>query len=782
MYGYGGGMMRGPIKNQGLSKMDELDYELWHACAGPLTSVPPVDSLVMYWPQGHIEQVIACTPDSAGAADVREASSHFKLPSHLLCKIGQLELQADPHTDEVFAQMDLLPQDEGSLTKEMKDATHVAKQNNVKMFCKTLTASDTSTHGGFSVPRRSAEDCLPSLDYTANPPCQELVAKDLHGHEWKFRHIYRGHPRRHLLTTGWSAFVSAKKLVAGDTVIFLRGENGQLRVGVRRASKQQPQARSTNFSSTNLHLGVLAAASHASREGMRFSVIYNPRTSPSEFVIPYNKFLKAMDNKLAVGSRFRMKFESEESSERRFAGTITEVSDADPVRWPNSLWRSMKVEWDEVISASERHERVSPWEIEPFVQISTLPPPQLGPRQKRRLPTLVKESPLGTSQSVLDSYQSNKLAKILQGFDPRNESSMEDDEDGDVACSGNTSWNVKPEPPPKGLPQAEIVQQSWFPRPDISSYGIPGDPYQPLISPRVSSVTSFAPPLAAESMDLQLSVKSARSEQAPSKDYSSAPWSDFSGICPSNRTGASFPVRESPCPSINPSWLYSASTSRAVFERSILTNSLHSESAPEMLPPQAVPAFEVRDKAQLEKVDTTPGLVQPCKLFGFNLADKIVPTLAPLPPSQGDVSEGLVDSIRTDSTSPTSGGPFGSKVAAESSQVSQAHAAPMRSGIKVYQQGKVGRTIDLRKCESYDGLRRVLANLFNLQGQLDDVTKGWQLVYTDHENDVLLVGDDPWEEFCGCVRSLKILSPQDAAGQTVGRIPASSCEEDDEWH
>lgn len=50
-------MMRGPIKNQGLSKMDELDYELWHACAGPLTSVPPVDSLVMYWPQGHIEQV-----------------------------------------------------------------------------------------------------------------------------------------------------------------------------------------------------------------------------------------------------------------------------------------------------------------------------------------------------------------------------------------------------------------------------------------------------------------------------------------------------------------------------------------------------------------------------------------------------------------------------------------------------------------------------------------------------------------------------------------------------
>lgn len=67
--------------------------------------------------------------------------------------------------------------------------------------------------------------------------------------------------------------------VAADTelLVLSRGENGQLRVGVRRASKQQPQAHSTYFSSTNLHLGVLAAASHASREGMRFSVIYNPR-------------------------------------------------------------------------------------------------------------------------------------------------------------------------------------------------------------------------------------------------------------------------------------------------------------------------------------------------------------------------------------------------------------------------------------------------------------------------------------------------------------------------
>jgi hypothetical protein len=33
----------------------------------------------------------------------------------------------------------------------------------VRSFCKTLTASDTSTHGGFSVLRRHADECLPPL-------------------------------------------------------------------------------------------------------------------------------------------------------------------------------------------------------------------------------------------------------------------------------------------------------------------------------------------------------------------------------------------------------------------------------------------------------------------------------------------------------------------------------------------------------------------------------------------------------------------------------------------
>lgn len=89
------------------------------------------------------------------------------------------------------------------------------------------------------------------------PPAQELVARDLHDTVWTFRHIYRGmffvwpleccihgsirchhdhiskhllfvvllnagQPKRHLLTTGWSLFVSGKRLFAGDSVLFIR--------------------------------------------------------------------------------------------------------------------------------------------------------------------------------------------------------------------------------------------------------------------------------------------------------------------------------------------------------------------------------------------------------------------------------------------------------------------------------------------------------------------------------------------------------------------------------
>lgn len=83
----------------------------------------------------------------------------------------------------------------------------------------------------------------------------------------------------------------------------------------------------------------------------------------------------------------------------------------------------------------------------------------------------------------------------------------------------------------------------------------------------------------------------------------------------------------------------------------------------------------------------------------------------------------------------------------------------MRTYTKVQKRGSVGRSIDVTRYKEYDELRHDLARMFGIEGQLEDpLISEWQLVYVDHENDILLVGDDPWEEFISCVQSIKILS------------------------
>ena len=350
-----------------------LNSELWHACAGPLVSLPAVGSRVVYFPQGHSEQVAASTNKEVDA----HIPNYPSLAPQLICQLHNVTMHADVETDEVYAQMTLQPlspQEQKEVCLLPAELGSPSKQP-TNYFCKTLTASDTSTHGGFSVPRRAAEKVFPPLDYTQQPPAQELIARDLHGNEWKFRHIFRGQPKRHLLTTGWSVFVSAKRLIAGDSVLFIWNEKNQLLLGIRRANRPQTIMPSSVLSSDSMHIGLLAAAAHAAATNSRFTIFYNPRASPSEFVIPLAKYAKAVyHTRVSVGMRFRMLFETEESSVRRYMGTITGISDLDPVRWPNSHWRSVKVGWDES-TAGERQPRVSLWEIEPLTTFPMYPSP-----------------------------------------------------------------------------------------------------------------------------------------------------------------------------------------------------------------------------------------------------------------------------------------------------------------------------------------------------------------------------------------------------------------------
>lgn len=55
----------------------------------------------------------------------------------------------------------------------------------------------------------------------------------------------------------------------------------------------------------------------------------------------------------------------------------------------------------------------------------------------------------------------------------------------------------------------------------------------------------------------------------------------------------------------------------------------------------------------------------------------------------------------------------------------------------------VGRAVDLTSLGSYDDLISELEKLFELKGELRPRNK-WEVVYTDDEGDMMLVGDDPW--------------------------------------
>jgi len=63
---------------------------------------------------------------------------------------------------------------------------------------------------------------------------------------------------------------------------------------------------------------------------------------------------------------------------------------------------------------------------------------------------------------------------------------------------------------------------------------------------------------------------------------------------------------------------------------------------------------------------------------------------------------------------------------------------------KVQMQGvAVGRAVDLTILDGYDKLINELEEMFDIKGQLQYRNK-WEIVFTDDEGDMMLVGDDPW--------------------------------------
>ncbi|CAO2210080.1 unnamed protein product [Urochloa humidicola] len=85
------------------------------------------------------------------------------------------------------------------------------------MFDKVLTPSDVGKLNRLVVPKQHAERFFPAAGAGT-----QLSFEDRGGAPWRFRYSYWGSSQSYVMTKGWSRFVRAARLAAGDTVSFSR--------------------------------------------------------------------------------------------------------------------------------------------------------------------------------------------------------------------------------------------------------------------------------------------------------------------------------------------------------------------------------------------------------------------------------------------------------------------------------------------------------------------------------------------------------------------------------
>ncbi|KAH1224970.1 Auxin response factor 4 [Glycine max] len=672
--------------------------ELWHACAGPLTSLPKKGNVVVYFPQGHLEQVASFSPFTPLEIPT------YDLQPQIFCRVVNVQLLANKENDEVYTQVTLLPQAElegmylegkelEELGAEEEGDDRSPTKSTPHMFCKTLTASDTSTHGGFSVPRRAAEDCFPPLDYKQQRPSQELVAKDLHDVEWKFRHIYRGQPRRHLLTTGWSIFVSQKNLVSGDAVLFLRGENGELRLGIRRALLEARTA--------------------------------IPIASQADFVVPYQKYVKSIKNPVSIGTRFKMRFEMDESQERRCcSGMLIGTSDLDPYRWPKSKWRCLMVRWDEDIETNHK-DRVSPWEIDPSAPLPPLSI-QSSPRLKKLRTGLQVASPshliTARGRGLIDFEESVRSPKVLQGQEN--------------AGFGSLYYGCDTVTKPPGF---EMSSQS---HPNLGSAEV-----RKITSSELSSVHPFSYAGFVETNRFPRVLQG--QEICPLKSLTGKVDMNLGAWGMPNLSCTTFNLHQATKPS---------------FQLSLFPyGDIHQASQASLFCSKST-TFQ-RENVPFNKPSTQAGIIvnevgrsdlpNDHKLQGNNIS-----AAGNMGVSIDNNVQGKVNACKL----------FGFSLSGETTTQNLQNSAK-RSCTKVHKQGSlVGRAIDLSRLSGYNDLLSELERLFSMEGLLKDPDKGWKILYTDSENDIMVVGDDPWHEFCDVVSKIHIYTQEEVEKMTIEMI------------
>ncbi|XP_060212420.1 auxin response factor 11-like [Lycium barbarum] len=291
---------------------DAICKEMWKACSSSILDVSKAGERVYYFPRLHMEQLEQSTNQ-----ELTERMQLSNLPPKILCRVLHIRFLVEHETEEVYAETILLPNQDQNEPAVPEFSPLDTPRPQFQSFCKVLTQSDIKCNWGLSVPLKDAVKCFPPLDMAREKPSQELIVKDLQGYEWRFKHSYQGKPRRHSLTSGWSTFVTRKKLLAGDLVVFLRDETGKLHAGIRRLSYQHCSVGASTFSRQSME-GVLAVASHAFATRSLFFVYHKPcYNKSSQFIMSISKYFEGGNHGRGVGMISRMQHGEEDSHARR---------------------------------------------------------------------------------------------------------------------------------------------------------------------------------------------------------------------------------------------------------------------------------------------------------------------------------------------------------------------------------------------------------------------------------------------------------------------------------
>ncbi|EEC81622.1 hypothetical protein OsI_25144 [Oryza sativa Indica Group] len=254
-------------------------------------------------------------------------------------------------SDDSYAMISLFPGDCYVTHRPLPAARDpVGGQREFCFFDKKLSPSDAAANGGgsgalFVIPKPSAaEHVLPRIP--------DLRVTNLQGGRWEFGHTWSDadtdrRSSSHTLAAGWSAFVKAKRLCVGDTVIFMRRRpGGEPIVGVRRKP----------------HGGMLVGI-----PDKHVADAWLDAVGTAEFVVRREEVEGSPP--LAPGTRVRLLMNPDDVRRRSqppVYGTVRDVHS-------RSKWRMLEVDWDrDSPLAPTMNRRVNSWQVQP-VQLA-LPP------------------------------------------------------------------------------------------------------------------------------------------------------------------------------------------------------------------------------------------------------------------------------------------------------------------------------------------------------------------------------------------------------------------------